>query len=199
MSYLKNILIASLILMAQFSFSQNSKFSVEANFPISLGSEFFGDYNGIIDIGAKYRLVNVSDLTLGISVNGSYFKKNSQPYFPSNPNDFQDPYDAAEYTSFTILPRVYAELNIQDLPKIRPFLGLGYGFILFNAAARQPVSSESFTLNGLNANLGFYYLFTKRLFAQLQYDYIKLFDDNAPGTSAANSASIVKFGLGIML
>ncbi|MGB3344527.1 MAG: hypothetical protein WBA61_11485 [Aequorivita sp.] len=51
--------------MTQFLFSQDSKISLEANFPISLGNNFFGeDYNGIVDIGAKYRIVNISNLNL---------------------------------------------------------------------------------------------------------------------------------------
>lgn len=186
--------------MTQFLFSQDSKISLEANFPISLGNNFFGkDYNGIVDIGAKYRIVNISNLNLGISVNGSYFKKKAERYIPFYPGDFQDPYDASEITNFTILPRVYAELTLESLPKLRPFVGLGYGFLIFNTASRGVTSSSSVTLNGLNGNAGAYYLLTTSLYAQLQYDYIKLFDENVLGQSDANNVSIIKFGLGLWL
>lgn len=200
MSCLNKLLIASLFLMTQFSFSQDSKFSVEANIPIAVGSGFFGeDYNGIVDVGAKYRIVNFSNINLGISVNGGYFKKKAQPYIPSRPGDFQDPYEASEINSFTILPRIFAELNMESLPKFRPFIGLGYGFLLFNAASNGPQASGSVTLDGLNGNVGAYYLLTKSLFAQLQYDYITLFDESVLSPSQTNNVSIIKFGFGIML
>ncbi|HLW33901.1 MAG TPA: outer membrane beta-barrel protein [Aequorivita sp.] len=187
--------------MTQFLFSQDSKISLEVNFPISLGNNFFGeDYNGIVDVGAKYRIVNISNLNLGISVNGSYFKKKAKLYIPSYPGDFQNPYDASEITNFTILPRAFAELTLESLPKLRPFVGLGYGFLIFNTASRGVASpSSSVTLNGLNGNVGAYYLLTNSIYAQLQYDYIKLFDEDVLGQPDANNVSIIKFGLGLLL
>ncbi len=200
MSCINKCIIASLFLMTQFLFSQDSKFSVEANFPIAVGSGFFGeDFSGIADIGVKYRIVNVSNINLGVSVNGSYFKKKVQLYLPSYPDDFQDPYAAAEINNFTILPRVFAELNIESLPKFRPFMGLGYSFLVFNAASHSSQASGSVTLKGLNGNVGAYYLLTKSLFAQFQYDYITLFDVNVLSPSQTTNVSIIKLGLGIML
>ncbi|MGB3344528.1 MAG: hypothetical protein WBA61_11490 [Aequorivita sp.] len=97
------------------------------------------------------------------------------------------------------MPRVCAELTLESLPKLRPFVDLGYGFLIFNTASRGVTSSSSVTLNGLNGNAGAYYLLTTSLYAQLQYDYIKLFDENVLGQSDANNVSIIKFGLGLLL
>ena len=200
MPYIKPILIASLLIMTQFSFSQASKISVEANFPFSLGSNYFGeDYGGIIDLGAKYRFIQLSRINLGISVNGSYFKKKAERYIPSYPGDFQDPYEAAEINNFTILPRVFAEMNIESLPNLRPFIGAGYSFLIFNAASNSGQATSSNTLTGINGNLGVSYMLTTKLFAQVQYDYINLFDANTEGQPRANNISMIKLGMGVML
>ncbi|QAA81742.1 hypothetical protein EI546_08395 [Aequorivita sp. H23M31] len=195
----KKILIASLLLVAQFSFSQDSKFSIDANFPISMGDNFFGDYNGIVDVGMKYRIKEISNINLGISVNGSYFKKKAERYMPEYPGHFQDPYDATEFNNFNILPRVFAEMKIASLPKFRPFLGVGYSFLMFNNSSSGYMSGNSISLNGLNANGGVYYLLTEIIFAQIQYDYIKLFDEFEYAPSKDTNISMIKFGLGIML
>ena len=201
MSYLKNLLIASLFLMTQFSFSQVSNFSLEVNFPVTVGDNFFGEYyDGIVDIGAKYRVVNFSPINIGISVNGGYFKKEAEKRFIQEyPGDQPEYYEESDMTNFTILPRIFAELDIESLPKLRPFLGAGYSFLLFNAASHGSSPSASTTENGLNINAGVYYLLTKSLFAQLQYDYIALLDSDIPTASKTKSVSIIKFGIGIML
>lgn len=200
MPYLKSILIASFLLMTQFSFSQSSKLSAELNFPISLGANYFGeDYSGIIDIGVKYRFIELSRFNLGISVNGSYLKKKAERYIPSYPGEYQDPYEAAEINNFTILPRVFAELKLESLPNLRPFIGAGYSFLIFNAASNSGQATSSKTLTGINGNLGVSYMLTTKLFAQVQYDYINLFDENEHGQPDANNISILKFGMGIML
>lgn len=199
MPHLRNLFIASFFLMAQFSFSQTSKWSLEANFPVSLGNNFFGEYGGIVDLGVKYRMVNISNISLGVSVNGSYFKKKSQRYAPEYPGDFQDPYEASEFNNFTILPRAYAELNMESLPKLHPFLGIGYSFLMFNTSSSGLMSASSVSLNGLNINGGVYYLLTEGIFAQIQYDYIKLFDEFEYAPSKNGNVSILKMGLGVML
>lgn len=200
MPNLKFILIASLVLMAQFSFSQESKFSAEANFPFSVGNNYFGkDYSGIIDLGVKYRFLELSKINIGISVNGSYFKKKAERYIPSYPSEQQDPYKASEINNFTILPRLFAEMNIESLPKFRPFIGLGYSVLIFNAASNSGQATSSKTLTGINGNLGVSYMLTTKLFAQVLYDYIQLSDEKDHGQPDANNISILKLGMGIML
>ncbi len=185
--------------MAQFSFSQAPKFSVEANLPISL-SPFFGkDYNGVVDVGAKYRIVTFSHVNLGVGINGSYFKRNGRgsyryPYGDSE--IVEDP----DVTNFTILPKLFAELNLERLPKLHPFVGAGYGFLLFNAADHGARPQDSVTENGLNLNAGIYYLLNKNIFAQFQYDFINSTGSSDQYMESDNSSiSILKLGLGILL
>jgi opacity protein-like surface antigen len=201
MAYLRKIIFASLFLMAQFSFSQVSKFSLEANFPIPTGNSFFGKhYNGIVDIGAKYRVVDLSNINLGISVNGGYFTKNGSRFQVQNPYGEFEIGEDPDVTNFTILPKIFAELDTESLPKLHPFVGVGYGFLLFNAASHSSSPSDSETKNGLNINFGVYYLIIKNVFAQVQYDYVKLSaGEEIMDTSFNTNVSIIKFGLGIML
>lgn len=200
MYYLKNILIASLFIMAQFSFSQVSKWSVEANYPVPLGDGFFGKYySGVVDVGVKYRMLSFSGLEVGASINGGYFNKNVVNYIPSYPGDFPDQYEGARITNFTILPRIFAELNSEKMGGFHPFAGAGYGILLFNVAdgGVQPFDAKS--MYGVNVNLGVYYLINKSLFAQLQYDYIGLNEVEIPTSYSAKNVSILKIGMGVML
>lgn len=201
MGCFKKISIASLFLMAQFCFSQVSRVSLEANFPISIGSNFFGkDYDGIVDIGAKYRVVALSNINLGISVNGSYFKRNGAGFRGQYPYDDSEIGEDPDVTNFIILPKIFVELNTESLPKLHPFVGVGYGFLLFNAASHNSRPTDAKTENGFNLNIGVYYLLNKHIFAQFQYDYIKLSSDaEIPNSSFNSNISIIKIGLGIIL
>lgn len=76
---LRNILIASFLLMAQFSFGQASKWSIEVNYPLPVGTGLYNDFHGIADVGVKYRFLEIPGLIFGASVN--YFQKVYLPRF----------------------------------------------------------------------------------------------------------------------
>ena len=71
----QKILLALLLLFAIQSFSQNSKLSIEVNFPIPIGDNFLGEnYGGIVDAGVKYRFSELRILNIGASINGGFLK-----------------------------------------------------------------------------------------------------------------------------
>ena len=61
-------------------------------------------------------------------------------------------------------------------------------------------SSSSQTESGINLNLGVVYDITDRLFAQVQYDFVKIGVDNeVPDIKYNTNISILKIGLGYRL
>jgi hypothetical protein len=67
----QKLLLTLLLIFSIKSFSQDSKFSFELNYPIPIDNNFIGkNYNGIIDVGVDYRIANLNPVNIGISING---------------------------------------------------------------------------------------------------------------------------------
>ena len=184
---------ATVVLFLLFTinlFSQDSKLSVEANFPIPSGDNFFGEnYGGVIDIGAKYRFIELSIIDIGGSINGGLFKnsKVDNRLFDIN--------------VYSIQPRLFAEFKFTEMSKLHPQLGIGYSFFRFKSDANESHSNfADRTENGINLNLAIAYDITDKFFVQIQYDFIKLgTDDFTPDIKYNTNLNILKFGLGIKL
>lgn len=191
----QKLLLALLLIFSIKSFSQDSEFSIEANFPIPIGDNFLGqNYGGIIDIGAKYKFTELKMVSIGASINGG-FLKNSK----AHPNNMSN------VNVYTIQPRIFTELNIQSLSKLHPQIGLGYSFLIFKVKSNQIdseflESSLDFTDDGINLNFGILYDITDKLFLQAQYDFIKIgVDSDIPNIKYNTNINILKFGLGLRI
>lgn len=186
----KKIILLLALLCSIHTFSQISRFSIEANFPIVIGNNFFNEnFDGIIDLGVKYRFVNTKIINIGTAINGGIFQNDTNLDIGINAS------------SFTIQPRVFAELNLL-LTKFRPFVALGYSFFIFNVDVANELNNfnDSDTQNGFNANFGFAYDILKKLFVQIQYNFITLTTDNTiPNTSFNRNLGIIKLGVGLRL
>src|SRR5690606_20572806 len=124
----QKLLLTFLLIFTIKSFSQDSKFSIEANFPIPIGDNFLGkNYNGIVDIGAKYRFLQNDLVNLGASVNFGYLQNTK-----SGATDLNQLFDVK---IFPIQPRIFAEFNIPNLENLHPQIGLGYSVLVYNAKA----------------------------------------------------------------
>lgn len=184
------ILLAVILILSFSSYAQDSKFSVEVNYPVSFGNSYFGEaYDGIVDIGANYRIINLDLISLGTSLNAGIFKNQDERLA-----EFIDVY------VYTIQPGIFGELNLPSLSRLRPSVGVGYSFMIFNQINQSPLlDRESFseTEGGINLNFGIAYDLTSRLFIQIQYDYIKLLTQDDYLRSTVNSKiNIFKAGLG---
>ncbi|WP_282042694.1 outer membrane beta-barrel protein [Winogradskyella flava] len=191
----QKLLVTFLLIFAIKSFSQDSKFSVEANFPIPIGDNFLGEnYNGIVDIGAKYRFLQNGIFSLGASVNFGYVRNSK-----SGATDLNQLFDVK---IFPIQPRIFAEFSIPNLESLHPQIGLGYSILVYNAKAdRINTSTLPADINdnesGFNLNVGFSYDLTNKFFLQAQYDFIKIeVEDNVPDIKYNTNISILKFGIG---
>ena len=177
------------------SFAQDSKFNLELNYPIPIDNNFVGEnYSGIIDFGADYRFANLNPINIGVSFNGGILVNNS-----NQSNGFQD----FKVTSYVIQPRVFGELDLESVQKFHPTVGLGYTIMIFEASGtnnRFDVSDSSDTQSGFNFNFGLAYDITEKLFAQAQYDFVKLrVDSEVPETKFNTNVNILKIGLGYRL
>lgn len=174
-----------LILITIKSFSQEKKFSIDANYQIPADDNFIGrNYTGLIDIGLKYRFFEPKDINIGISMNAGILK---------NTKDKISPF---EVTAYTFQPRLFFELDMESIKKLHPAIGIGYSFLTFKAKGIN-TSEEA---NGFNLNLGMAYDISKKIYAQVQYDFIKSkATDDVPDISYNTKINIIKLGLGLRL
>ncbi len=191
----QKFLLTLLLIFSIKSFSQDSKFSLELNYPIPIGNNFVGEnYSGIIDIGADYRFANLNPVNIGISLNGGVLVNNS-----NQNNGFEN----FKVTSYVIQPRIFGELDLESMDKFHPTVGLGYTIMVFNASGTNngfDVSDTIDTQSGFNFNFGLAYDITEKLFVQAQYDFIKLgVDSDVPDIKFNTYVNILKIGLGYRL
>ena len=191
----KLFFIGLLLIFTSTSFSQTSNFTIEANYPMLIDNNFYGrEFNGILDLGAKYRAVEFKNLRLGAAINTGLLINNS------NVNqDFSD----FRITSYLLQPKLFTEINIPTLSTLHPFVGVGYSFLISDVSGTNSgldVSNASDTKNGINVNLGIYYDLTDNIFVQVQYDFVKFrMDEKMPNDGFITNLNILKIGLGLHL
>ena len=190
----QNLLFTLLIIFTINSFSQNSKFSLEANYPITIDENFLGkDSYGIIDLGLKYRFKDFKPVKIGVSLNGGILIDNSNQN--NSPQDFL-------ITTYFIQPKIFAELDLESIDKFHPFFGLGYTFINFQFSGTNDgidVSGESDNLNGLGLNFGVAYDINNKFFIQIQYDFTKLNVNDVPDIKFNTNVNLMKIGIGFKI
>ncbi|WP_411894591.1 outer membrane beta-barrel protein [Winogradskyella sp. A2] len=191
---MKKPLVSLLILLSSISlFSQNKKFSIEANYPIPVDNNFLGDEAyGIVDLGVKYRFTEVYPVKIGVSLNGGVLVDNS-----NQNNGAQD----FLVTTYMVQPKIFAELHAPSLEKLHPFIGLGYTFMNFQVSGSlngMDVSDESDNLSGFGFNVGVAYDISNKVFIQIQYDFTKVsVDDDVPDITFNTNVNLLKIGIGL--
>ncbi|WP_281541580.1 outer membrane protein [Maribacter aestuarii] len=192
----QKLLLTFLMIFTIKSFAQDSKFSIELNYPIPIDENLIGrSYNGIINAGLKYNFANLDFMNLGVSLNSGIFKNTKE--------DRVQPFDA---TIYIFSPRINSEFKIKSLEKLHPSVGLGYSIVnfradvdRFNSETNSDVSSSQ-SENGVNLNFGLAYDITNNLFLQIQYDFIKIgVDNDVPDFKYNTNINLVKIGLGYRL
>ncbi|MBC5862937.1 outer membrane beta-barrel protein [Flavobacterium turcicum] len=191
----QKLLLTLLLIFTIKSFSQDSKLSIEANFPIAIGDNFLEqNYNGLVDLGGKYKFSDSKTVDVGVSINFGFFQNTK-----SNATSLNQLF---EVKIFPIQPRIYTEFNIPNLEKFHPHIGLGYSIVIYNADwvenrnADFPIDIND-NEGGFNLNIGLSYDLNSRLFIQAQYDFIKIrVEDGIPDTSYNTNVNILKFGIG---
>ncbi len=160
------LLLITVLLFSINSIAQdlNYKWSVEANYTVVPEEGFGGDYN-IIEVGLKYRFVDLGFLQLGFGVNGGFANKN-----------FDEASIDGRNNRYYIQPRLFSEFKIPGIERLRTGIGLGYSILNEDTSVisiGEDVSGNT-TNGGFNFNLGVTYDITDRFFVQVQYDFINL-------------------------
>ena len=195
---MKNPIVKLLLLFSVLSFSQNSKLSIEASYPLPIDQNFIGKYyDGIADLGMKYQFKDFNSFTLGASLNSSLLKANR------NENNFEGPI-SYKVTVYSFEPRLFSELKLKKMPKLHMALGVGYSFMFFKTKSSSPEASipnSSATQSGINTNLQMAYDISKRIYVQAQYDFILLtnLESGVPKEKYNTNINLLKVGLGLRL
>lgn len=190
---MKTPLTILLFFLGLISFSQNKNLSLEVSYPLTVDKNFLGEnYRGTIDFGAAYRFIDFEKVKLGVSVNAGFYSD----------NDNEDTgFDKVDVSIFAFQPRAFAELYLEEDSKFRPRLGLGYTSLRFKLnelpSNFDGQLEDSDTRGGLNINLGVGFYFSPKVFALLQYDFIKLSNDSGfPDSTFSQNVNLLKIGVG---
>ncbi len=182
----KIFIIVGALIFTIGAVAQDSKFSTNFSYPITVGDNFVDKYSGVIDAGLQYRFVKVGQINIGLSGNFTYLRQTFSE------DDF-DP--EAKANAIFLEPRVFAEI---ELNRLRPQLSMGYTYVSFtykNGIQDLGISDENY--NGFNVNLGLTYEITNRFFAIAQYEFIKINNDVGDPIKYNTDFGLVKFGLGL--
>jgi hypothetical protein len=176
-------------------FSQESKLSIELNYPIPADNNFIGkNYTGIVDIGGKYKIINKDFLDFGIALNAGVLTFNNSKI--NSPQNYK-------IYAYPIQPKIFCEFNIKNIKKLHPYTSLGYSFIIFKAIGTNngyDISDLNDTQAGVNLNFGLSYDITSKFFVNGQFDFIKLEKENGiPNTTFNTNVNLVKLGVGLRL
>ncbi|WP_341225412.1 outer membrane beta-barrel protein [uncultured Arcticibacterium sp.] len=171
------VLVPLLMFFALKSFSQDSKFNLEFNYPIPVGDNFIvKNYFGTLDLGAKYRFTESKPFNMGASLNSGILL-----------------FSKSKVITYLIQPKLFGELNIESLKRLHPTIGLGYTFMLSSSSFDENIDNQA----GLNLNASIAYEISSKLSVITQYDYIKLnVKNNIPNTNFNTKIRIIKIGLG---
>ena len=202
---IKKLLFGILLVTSVYTFAQDQKWSVEANYPFNLTTnKAISSLNGVIDLGIKYRFLDLGPVNLGVGINGSLLKNYDKfTYGNGNNNSVESDYRAK---TFLLQPKIFAELAIPGIPKLKPQLALGYSVVIDDQYYKNDdtiIYDDIVSDGGLNLNLGLSYDISKRFFVQVQYDYINIFrkgesvfEGQTYTFDFKEDASILKAGVG---
>ncbi|WP_324024636.1 outer membrane beta-barrel protein [Maribacter sp. BPC-D8] len=184
---MKRLLLTSfLVFTAIVLHAQDQKWSVEANYPLILSNNTTPiELNGVLDLGIKYRFVEFGAFKLGASLNASFLKNyDNFTYGSEQGNNVEFDYKAKQ---FLFQPKIFAEIAIPGLAKLKPQIGLGYAIVVDDSYLKDGGGvqvDESITDSGLNLNLGISYDLSSRFFIQVQYDFLNI---NRKGENTRNN------------
>lgn len=171
--------------------SQGQSLSIEIQHPITIDNNFVGtNYNGIIDVGAKYRFINLDVVNFGTALNIGLLTD------PGN-NDF-----GADFTvnTFYFQPKGFVELRVPKLEKLRAFVGVGISIFTFTTSGSLSafeISGAPETQIGFNVSLGLSYDIFSNFFIQVNYDFSSLSpDDDVPDIIFNSNVNLLKLGVG---
>ena len=173
---MNKVILASFLVFASFIVrAQDQKWSIEANYPLVANSNLQNDFNGVLDLGIKYRFANLGPVILGAGFNAAYLK-NFDSFTYGGPG-FQDQEFDYKAKQFLFQTKIFAEVAIPGLAKLKPQIGVGYAKVIDDVYLKDGVdvqTDDSNTDGGLNLNFGISYDLSDKFFIQVQYDFLNV-------------------------
>jgi hypothetical protein len=193
----KIFLILITIIFVQISQAQLKRFSLDFSYPYALDKDFLSEnYNGLVDVGLKYRIIKAPIINLGIAFNGSLFKANEVKTFNQ---------ENVNLNAYFVQPKLFFEFNLKQLTRLRPYFAVGYSYNIKEDIFLQPSSNTGetnvvFTIkeDGIVLNTGISLDLTSWLYIHAQYDFLRLKNINNPELETQNS-NIIKAGIGFRI
>jgi hypothetical protein len=193
----KIIFIIIFLIFVQFSHAQLNRFSLDFSYPYSLDSNFLKEnYEGLVDIGLKYRIIKAPVINIGIAFNGSLFKANEISTFNQ---------ENLNLNAYFVQPKIFFEFNLKQVTRLRPYFAVGYSHNIKEEIYLQPTLSAGetnvvFTIKeeGIVLNTGISFDLTSWLYLHAQYDFLRLKNINNPELETQNT-NIIKAGIGFRI
>lgn len=188
----KILVLFTFFLVVQFSNAQLKRFSLDFSYPYALDKDILKEnYDGLVDVGLKYRIIKTPVINLGVAFNGSLFKANE--YYKLDPENI-------DASSYFVQPKAFAEINIKSLSNLRPYVSVGYAYNIFQNSVVENGNNISIVLNkqGIILNTGISYDFSEWFYIHAQYDFLQLKNITEPELETKIS-NIVKAGIGFRI
>lgn len=170
---------------------QEKPWSIEGNFPYTFGDNFVDEgYNGVADVGLKYRVAASRAFDVGASLNVGIFLRDDSRFNTGG---------EVNGNALLFQPRLFASYVLSTMPQLHPMIGLGYAVFLFNVNEENFNGAnfqQSKSDDGINFNVALGYDIGQSLLLQLQYDYIRLSARNAIDSPYNKNVNIIKLGFG---
>ena len=150
--------------------SQNKDFSIDINYPVSLGNHSYKiskypNSKGIIDINIKCRLNESSSSKIGISYSLNIIK------FNSGYSEF-DPYNIRKYHHYYSHINLFWEPKIVSSDKTHPFISIGYSRLI-SLKEKNTFDSIKESNNGMNFKFGIQYDLFRSFYLQSNFQFIR--------------------------
>ncbi|QHI35846.1 hypothetical protein IMCC3317_11940 [Kordia antarctica] len=199
---MKKLIIFTLLLTFQFGIAQDNterKFEIGLHYPLSTGDNFMVfAYDGLVGLDFKYQFTDTKLISPKVGFSVDYFNYN-----------FVDDVNGG---AFVLKPEIIGEFNIESLPKLKPYLSLGYsifttslnvastGFNLGNPDPTTQPNGDRYTdtQSGISYGFGAAYDLTEKFFVEVSADFIKLsLDGETSGNRYNENIHTVNMGVGL--
>jgi len=139
-------------------FGQDNKTSATLTLPFTTKPFSYSDN---LNLGLQYRFIEAGPVVIGVSTNFSYLQRKTQLGSTT-----------AKLIGTTVQPRVFGELNIPAIEKLKPSLALGYTWI--NYKSKIAGQSSKTDEKGFNMNIGLSYYMSDSFFLIAHLDRSRL-------------------------
>ncbi len=169
-------------------FAQDHPWSLNVSSLTTVDDNFMSNHSSHFDVGLKRNTFYLEDMRIAFGGNIGSLSREFAP-------------DQYVYT-FVLQPKIYAEVDLEVLNRIKPRIGVGYSFLVAVPVQNISMYSEDEVLEttvqgGIGTNIGLTVGISDRIFVHVDYDFIKLDKDKEVKDISYNrNINFLKFGLG---